>query len=57
MILNDLISLPVNCARKAVNGFCSHLNNRLDGVENEVGCVLIARQSKTAGFDASLIFS
>ena len=35
MILNDLISPPIDCATEAVNNPCLHFNNRADGIENE----------------------
>ena len=41
MILNNVISHLINCARKAVNDFRLRLNNRVDGVEYEVGYVKI----------------
>ena len=56
MILSDLISSQINCARKAVNDFHLHLNNRADDVENEVGYIMIKRPSNPVGFDASLVF-
>ena len=56
MILKDLISPSINCARKAVNNPRSHLNNGANGVENKVGYVVIERRSNPVGFDASLVF-
>ena len=45
LILNGLISTPLNCSKKAVNDFHSHFNNRADGVENEAGYIVIERPS------------
>ena len=53
MILNDLILPPISCARKAVNDFRSHFDNRVDGVENEVGYIISERPSNTVGVDVS----
>ena len=57
MILNDLIPLPIDCAKEAVNDFHLHFDNRVDGVENEVGYVMNERSSNPAGLDTSLVFN
>ena len=56
MILNDLISSSINCARKAMNDFYLHLDNEADGIENEAGYIGIERPSNSVGFDVSLVF-
>ena len=56
MILNDLIPSPKDRAREAVNDPCSHLDNRADGVKNEVGYIVIERTSHLVGSYASLVF-
>ena len=54
MILYNLIPPLIDCAREAVNGPHLHLNNRVDGTENEVGYIKIERPSNPVGFDMSL---
>ena len=44
-----MISLPINCARKAVNDFHLHFDNGVDGVENEAGYIVTERQSYPIG--------
>ena len=39
-----------------VNDPHSHFNNRLNGIENEVGYIMIERPSNPVGFDMSLVF-
>ena len=56
MILNDLISSPMDCARKTVNNPHLHLNNGADGVENEVGYIAIEITSDSLDFDVSMVF-
>ena len=50
MILSDLISAPINCAKEAANDFHWHFDNRADGIENEVRYIVIERPSNLAGF-------
>ena len=47
MILNDLISHLINCAREAVNDFRLHFDNRTDGIKNEIGYIVIERPSRS----------
>ena len=56
MTMNNLILAPDKLYRKAVNDFHSHLNNRVDGIENEVGYIMIEKLSNPVGFDVSLVF-
>ena len=56
MILNDFILSPIDCAREAVNDPSSHLNNRVDGVEDKVEYIVIERTSHLVGSYASLVF-
>ena len=44
MLLNNLILSPIDCARDAVNDPLSHPDNRADGVEDKVGCIMIENQ-------------
>ena len=54
--MNDLFSSQINCARKAVNDFRSHLDNRAGGIENEVGYVVIEGPNNLVSLNASLVF-
>ena len=56
VILNDLTPFPIDCAREAANDPRSQINNKADGVKNEVGYVVNERPSNTVGFDPSLGF-
>ena len=55
MIVNDLISSLINCARDAVNDFHLHFDNRADGVKNEIGYITIEKPSNLVGYTC-LIF-
>ena len=56
MILNDLIQSPTDCARGAINDPCSHLDNRVDGVKDKFGYVVVERTSSPVGSYTSLVF-
>ena len=56
MVLNDLISSPVDHTREAVNDPCSHFKNRTDDAEDKVGYIVIDRSSHLVASDVSLVF-
>ena len=56
MILNNLISPLINCARKSVDDFHFLFINRADNIENEVGFIVIEMPGNPVGFDPSLVF-
>ena len=57
MVLNDLISSPVDYTGEAVNDPHSHFDNRVDGVEDKVGYIIIERTSHLVASDRSLVFN
>ena len=56
VVLNNLISSPVDHTREVVNHPHLHFNNRADGVEDKVGYIMIKRTSHLVASVASLVF-
>ena len=56
MVLDDLIPSLIYCVREAVNDPHSHLDNRVNGVKDKVGYIVIERNSHPVGSYKSLVF-
>ena len=55
MVLTDLIPSLIDHGREAVNDPCSHFDNRMDGVNDKVGYVMIERTIHLTASDMSLV--